>query len=685
MITLFIKYFLIFYNAIISKILFLFILSIIALGLGLFILKLLKIRFVTKISRGGVTPPFYMSEGTSPLLEIFLFASGIGFGLISIITLILGMYFSLNKSAFLILAVLAVILSIKSLYSFLKLAFSSLNNEISLKRYHIFLFIIILLCLFSNIYSSLFPPTEWDELMYHLMAPKRYIEENHISYTPEIIYSYMPLNMEMLYTLAMLFDSDISARLIHNWMTILTMLSLFTFSRRFFCKNTAYFSAFIFYTMPIIGYLSPIAYIDFGLTFYVFLSVYAFVIWFKNEKDRWLILSGLLLGFALGTKHIALIVLMLLVLAIIQKTITHKKQLGFFLLAECTLIFSALIVVYLWYYRAYLYTGNPFIPFMTNIFGGGEYITPQDVLTLKESLKSYNGIGQSPIHFFLLPITLTIFPKEFHGNMGIFLLLFSFPLLFLKNVSKIIKSFIFYSMLFTLIWFITSQQMRFLLPVLMLFSIISAYTLVRINGWVDLTSKGEYTPRPLRSRDATHCVSTKGILNEEENCDIRFGLRKIKEWIRLISILILLIGTFLHLIAYDSFFNLLRKVPYDNSQRAEFYNNNMDSYSVIQFANNHLPENTIIYTYGDASKKYLYENKVIGDLFGYGAYFKLDLNKTVGNAYMRSFLKQFQDLNVTHIIINFNRPEHKVNWDFWNQHLKLLYSKNNISLYEINY
>jgi len=681
-----IKYYFIFYNVLISKLIFLFVLFTISLGLGLRILEILiKMRDRRYTSVPHLPDDQKENNENKKLtsLEVFLFASGLGFGLISLIVLIVGMYFSLNKNTFLILGIIAILISIKSLYRFLKLVFYSLKENISFNGYRIILLIIILLCLFSNIYTSLLPPTEWDELMYHLLAPKCYIEEGHIIYSPDIIYSYMPSNMEMLYTLAMLFESDISARLIHNWMTILTLLSVFAFSKRFFCRNTAFLSAFIFYTIPNIGYLSPTAYVDLGLTFYVFLSIFAFVIWYKlgtemnsqptNYKNYcWLILSALLLGFAMGTKHTALIVLTLMTIAIFQKTLLQKKSLVFVFISTLILIFTSLIVASLWYYRAFLYTGNPFIPFFTKIFGGGEYITPQDVATLKESLRSYDGVGRSVIHFLLLPVTTIIFRKEFQGNPGIFLLIFSLPLIFIKNISGIIKSFLFYSILFLLIWFWTSQQMRFILPVLILFSIIAGYSIVRINGWVDSSSQSE----------------------EDKNHRIRFNLDKRKDWIRLISVLFIILGTILHLMAYNSFFNLLKNIPHDYSQKVQFYNNCIESYPTIHFANTYLPDNAIIYTYRDPSKKYLYKNKVIGDIFGYGAFFKLDLNYTpltplkrgiVGNANIHSTLEQLRDLNVTHIVINFNRPESKVNWDFWNQHLNPLYTKNNVTLFEITY
>ncbi len=643
----FIRYYLIYYDVLLSKLLLLALLLIIALMLGLKILRLLRIGFEDNDEKKELT-----------LLETFLFASGIGFGLISLITLILGMYFSLNKSTIIIIAVIIILASIKSLYTYLKTIFSCLKEKVIINRYHLIILFIILLCLFSNVYTSLFPPTEWDELMYHLTAPKRYVEENHIYYTPEIIYSYMPLNTEMLYTLGMLFDSDIAARLIHNLFTLFAALSIFAFSRRFFCKNTAYIALFIFYTLPIVGYLAPIAYIDFGLTFYVFLSVYAFVIWFRSDRIKWLVLSALLLGFALGTKHTALIVLLLMMIAIVQKALVDRKGTKFIIFSEIALICISIFVVYLWYYRAFIYTGNPIFPFLTRIFGGGEYFTTQDAfVVVQNSLRNYDGVGRSLIKFLLLPITLTIFPKEFHGNMGIFILVFSLPLIFIKNVSKIIKSFLFYSVLFLFIWFITSQQMRFILPVLALLSIISAYCLVKINGWSD--------PDPQSRTDKAY--------------DLRFNLKKYRDWIRFFSIFIIIIGTLLHLMAYDSFFNLLRNVPHSHSQRVDFYNKHIRSFPTINFANAYLPENAVVYTYWDASKKYLYKNKVIGDLFGYGAFFKLDLTKT------KETKDKLWDLGVTHIVINSNRPESKVNWDYWQNHLKPIYEQNNVALYEVSY
>jgi len=55
--------------------------------------------------------------------------------------------------------------------------------------------------------------------------------------------------------------------------------------------------------MPAFLLLSSGGYVDIGLAFYSFLSLYAILLWRMNPRRGLLILSGALAGFALGIKY----------------------------------------------------------------------------------------------------------------------------------------------------------------------------------------------------------------------------------------------------------------------------------------------------------------------------------------------------------------------------------------------
>jgi len=55
------------------------------------------------------------------------------------------------------------------------------------------------------------PPVDRDSLTHHLYVPKLYLKHGGIYEIPEIVFSYFPMNLELLYTAALYFGSDASS------------------------------------------------------------------------------------------------------------------------------------------------------------------------------------------------------------------------------------------------------------------------------------------------------------------------------------------------------------------------------------------------------------------------------------------------------------------------------------------
>ena len=79
------------------------------------------------------------------------------------------------------------------------------------------------------------------------------------------------------------------------------------------------------------------------------------------------------------------------------------------------------------------------------------------------------GVGRSFFHFLSLPFTLTLMPGAFHcgPGIGVALLAFSpFGLYMLARTSRVGRLLIAFTLFQTVAWFVTQQEMRFLIPVL---------------------------------------------------------------------------------------------------------------------------------------------------------------------------------------------------------------------------
>ncbi|MBA3013167.1 MAG: hypothetical protein FP812_23445 [Desulfobacula sp.] len=61
----------------------------------------------------------------------------------------------------------------------------------------------------------LVPPISRDALVHHLAIPKIYISQTRIIELPCMIYSYFPMNLEILFGIALYLGSDIAPKFIH--------------------------------------------------------------------------------------------------------------------------------------------------------------------------------------------------------------------------------------------------------------------------------------------------------------------------------------------------------------------------------------------------------------------------------------------------------------------------------------
>lgn len=133
-----------------------------------------------------------------------------------------------------------------------------------------------------------------------------------------------------------------------------------------------------------------------------------------------------------------------------------------------TLVLPALLLAIPWYLKSYIHTGNPVYPFFYNIFDGRLWSAEADAAYREAQLSI--GTGRDIASFFLLPWNLTFHPEKFFdpGANPLFVLIgpafLAFcPLLFKEPVS----------LLFILIsgveWFLLSQNIRYLLPILAIF------------------------------------------------------------------------------------------------------------------------------------------------------------------------------------------------------------------------
>lgn len=412
-------------------------------------------------------------------IEEFVFSVGIGLGCISYLV------FALSALRLLYVPVGYVFLSVLTIFMYrhFRRILSKMNWNVSveLKTFEIILVIIIGQHVLANFINALsLPVSACDDLSYHLAVPKIYIQNHGFEYIPYIIHSNWPFLMEMLYTLGLLLTGQaLVPQLFHFLTSVLTVITIYLFGRKYFSQRTGILASVIFYTTFVVRQNVSIAHIDIGLTFFELLAVYAFVNWFYSEQKKWLILSATGCGLSMATKLTGLFPLVILSAGVFYKIIAVNKQSLVKVLKPILLLGTiSITIVSPWFLKSYIHTGNPVWPFAYKIFGGANW-SPKYDRQFEVVVKSHGANRRGFINYLLLPFNLIRHggdfgykPQHFFTVFFIYFILF---MVFIRKTPQLIKYLLAYSFIYVSLFFQIGQETRFLLPVLPVLSLILAF------------------------------------------------------------------------------------------------------------------------------------------------------------------------------------------------------------------
>jgi hypothetical protein len=313
--------------------------------------------------------------------------------------------------------------------------------------------------------------------MYHLPGPQLFLEAGRILLLPDIWQANGPSTTEMLFTLGLAWRSDVFAKLVHLSYAVCLILATFAFGRRFAGRVEGWTAVVLILGIPILPLWSTSAYTDIAWALYEFLALYALALWQASRDRRWLVISGLMMGWALGSKYLALGGLGVLGLWVLwQERPRGWKR----MLASCMLWgVTAMLIASPWYVKNWLLSGNPLYPF---VFGGVGWSSDR-LNQLMEYLR-YFGVGRSFLDYLLLPWNMYAHSTQFGTTNAAFDipgLLLPLALLYpLRPRDRILDSIACISAMRFATWAIGSQQTRFLLPIFPPLAVLAASVLVWI-------------------------------------------------------------------------------------------------------------------------------------------------------------------------------------------------------------
>jgi hypothetical protein len=488
------------------------------------------------------------------------------------------------------------------------------------------LYLVLLLFLSVIVLMNLTPPICRDALIHHLAIPKLWIRHGGYYEMPWADFSYYPMNVDLLYWIALYFKNDIAPKFIHAGLGVGTAWMVHRYLKTRIGYSWGLFGAVIFLSTPIVVWLCTSAYIDLGMTFFTTASIFCLLKWRDTRfVTRWLVLSGCFMGLAVGSKYNALIAALfvnLMVVFIFSRD--TKKQ---FQALGCGAVFFAttLIIASPWFIKNCWLTGNPFYPLFGGLFRS-LHLPLQEALT--SSIQSQESVGflrirkvlygESAWETFLIPIRMFFQGDDnsyqyFQGKLNPLLIVFT-PFLFLNKRFKADK-FLFgsFSIFYLVIaFFSTAQQVRYLMPIFPFLAILAAMGINDLLKWME----GKHHQKYLQ---AILFAGLAGLL-------------------------------FKNVIYLEERMALVQPLPYifGKESRDDFLSRHLLDYPAVTFINAHLPSDARIYTIYLGRRGYYLDRDYVNDVgFGRGVLGKM-MESSIKNGSLNSFS---QMLGASHILM----------------------------------
>lgn len=351
------------------------------------------------------------------------------------------------------------------------------------------------------------PPTmglEWDSVGYHLADPKLYVQAHRLFYIPWEDHSNFAFNTEMCYTLALLFGSAPLAKMFHFASGAGTALAIYAFARRHLTARLGVGAAVLFVSLPLVFWEAGTAYIDLAVTFNTTLTLLALARGVAERSERWLLVAAVLMGLTLASKDTALGTLGLLAVGLF---VWRRRWLGqgtgrsLGLTAFWAL--TALAVGSPWFLKSWAYTGNPVYPFLFGVFGGRGWSAAN--ATAYDAFFAAYGVGRGALDALLLPwnLAMNLLPGhpigERHQSFNdiqaplaslspVLPAALLFPVFFAGRAPAAVRAPAAWALGGLVVWFVTAQAVRFLLPLLPAMCLLTAWVLQ--TAWASRSISG---------------------------------------------------------------------------------------------------------------------------------------------------------------------------------------------------
>lgn len=328
------------------------------------------------------------------------------------------------------------------------------------------------------------PTVSTDADVYHLTLPRLFLEHGGFRQVEFNVYAHWPLATELFYAAALGVQDWILAKWLHFGCGLLVMAGLFVGARlldedRGDSRAWAVggMAAAFFVANGVVRFELRAANVDLAhaAAFLVAFLALARARDLSVEQGKpWLLLAGLAAGLTASIKLPGIAWAAIVGVLYLPRLGEAAARRAF---ALCFILPVALLWTP-WLIKSALLTGNPVYPFLWGVFGG-----PDWSVALGEQFRAWQGsigMGRSPGDYLWLPLRVIFGGGEgydhFDGELGRFWILL-LPLTFFSRRRPLVRRALAVGGLGFVFWAATSQQMRFLVPLLPILALAGAVAL----------------------------------------------------------------------------------------------------------------------------------------------------------------------------------------------------------------
>lgn len=220
----------------------------------------------------------------------------------------------------------------------------------------------------------------YDALEYHLQAPREYVDLGRIAFLPHNVYASFPQQVEMLYLLLMqvrgaVLEAAVACQLLHVGLGVLAVVALGAWTAPGWPRVVVVLLAG---SAPWLAYLGCLAYVELGMVFFAAVATGLVLEHFRGDVRcgwRLTLAAGLCAGLAAGCKYTAVALVPACLAAAWLLTQRGGPRTRFARGAVFAL--GALAAFSPWLVRNAALAGNPVYPFAYEWFGGRAWSAEQ--------------------------------------------------------------------------------------------------------------------------------------------------------------------------------------------------------------------------------------------------------------------------------------------------------------------